>query len=169
MEYISSADQKSLNTRYRTAVVLALAFASSAIVLLIAARIITIPQQLVETVNWQKILYTGAIIIGLAAVVLRRLFLSRPMMMGAVRRGAEAVLQRLTIASVIGGALGEMAAIFGFLGYLLTGDLDYSWRLGVVGLLIIAYSFPRRGEWARQVALVEKESPEAKLLGNSGV
>ena len=169
MEYISSADQKSFNTRYRTAVVLALAFASSAIVLLIAARLIRIEPKIVETVNWQKILYTGAIVIGLAAVVLRRLFLSRPMMIGAIRRGAEAVLERLTIASVIGGALGEMAAIFGFLGYLLTGDLDYSWRLGVVGLLIIAYSFPRRGEWARQIALVEKESPEAKLLGNSGV
>jgi hypothetical protein len=45
-----------------------------------------------------------------------------------------------------------MAAIAGLVLYLLTGDYQYSWRLGVVGLFLLVYSLPRRGEWERAVA-----------------
>lgn len=169
MEYIASADQQILNTRYRTAVVIALAFASSIIVFLIIGQLIKVEPKPVEMMDWRRILYSTAVIIGFLAVVLRRMLLSRALMSNTARQGATAVLQRLTMVSIVGGALGEAVGIMGFLGYLMTGDLDYSWRLGAIGLLLVAYSFPRRNEWARNVALVEKSGGEAKLLGQSRV
>lgn len=169
MEYIASTDQQILNARYRTAVVIALAFASSIIVFLIVAQLIKVEPKLTETIDWRRIIYSTAVVIGFLAVVLRRLLLSRAFMMNTARQGVSAVLGRLMLVSIVGGAMGESVGIMGFLGYLVTGDFDYSWRLGAIGLMLVAYSFPRRNEWARNVALAEKSSGEAKLLGQSRV
>ena len=57
---------------------------------------------------------------------------------------------------IIIGAIAEAVGISGLIFYRLTGDYQYSWRLGVVAILLILYSFPRRGEWERAVAESEK-------------
>lgn len=169
MEYVSAADQPVLSARYRTAVVLALAFASSIIVFLIVAQAIDVEAKVHQDADWRRILYAGAVVAGLLAVALRRVLLARPMMASAARQGVPAVLQRLGLVSILGGAMGEMVGILGLLGYMITGDFNYSWRLGVIGLLLVAYSFPRRSEWAQNVALVEKSSSEVKLINEPRV
>lgn len=169
MEYIASADQKALSERYRVTVIIVLFFVSSVIVLMITAQIVKVAPRVVETIDWVKILYTTALVIGLAVVMLRRVLLSRFVMRGAARKGASALLRRLMMISIIGSSLGEAVAVLGFIGYLATGAGHYIWRLGVIGLLLIVYSFPRRGEWVRNLALVPRETQDEKLPGPSGV
>ena len=53
----------------------------------------------------------------------------------------------------------------------MTGIREYSWRLGIAALMMIAYSFPRRGEWQNAVAMIEGEnaSPQADFLSRDAV
>jgi hypothetical protein len=70
----------------------------------------------------------------------------------ATLRGVETVLNKLMTVTIICLTAGELVGIMGLIFYFLTGDFQYSWRLGVVSILLILYSFPRRGEWERAVA-----------------
>jgi len=76
----------------------------------------------------------------------------------ADKTSVNMILGALGTTSIIGAALGEIVAILGLVGYMVTGDWNYSWRLGALGLALIIYSFPRRGEWARVVSSAAKEA-----------
>jgi hypothetical protein len=56
--------------------------------------------------------------------------------------------------------------VLGVFGYLLTGE-SYSWPVGVVSLLLVIYSFPRRGEWLRALATSENRGSDGELLERS--
>jgi hypothetical protein len=62
------------------------------------------------------------------------------------------VLGSLRVLALVSAALGELVAIMGFIAFSLTGNYEYCLRLGVVGLLLLFYSFPRRWEWERALA-----------------
>jgi Na+/proline symporter len=152
MDYISTQDQTALNQRYRTTVILVMAFGISVMVYMLIAKFIPPRQSPPGSETWAQPIYSGAIVLGLAVVVLRRILLSRMFLRQAIERGVSAVLSNLQTLTIICCALAEMAGIGGLIFYLLTGDYQYSWRLGVVSLFLIVYSFPRRGEWERAVA-----------------
>jgi hypothetical protein len=93
----------------------------------------------------------------LAVVVLRRIFLSPSRLQTAGQKGVSALLSQLYLCSLLGAVLGDVVGILGVVASLVTGNREYSWRLGLAALLLIAYSFPRRGEWERAVAGMEAE------------
>jgi hypothetical protein len=97
-----------------------------------------------------KLLYGGTIILGLVIVALRRVGLA------ALTRGkggtADGKLMKLQGLAIIGGAAGEIIGILGFLASFITHDYQFCWRLGVVSLLVILYSIPRRWEWERAMS-----------------
>ena len=94
-------------------------------------------------------------------MLLRRVVLSRGQLQMVARKGVPAVLGRLSTVSIICAALGEVIGILGLVGTLLTGDSGFSLRLGIAGLLLIAYGFPRRWEWERVAAAAQAASDEA--------
>jgi hypothetical protein len=154
MEYVSTADQPKLTQKLQlTRVVLAF-FALTPMLLMVVGKLVireTFDGDLATYQKITKLLYGGTIGLGLAVVALRRIGLS---ILTRRQPGATAdgVLKKLMAMSVIGGALGEAMGILGFLAAFITHDYQFCWRLGVISLLIILYSFPRRWEWERAVS-----------------
>ncbi|MDX2043285.1 MAG: hypothetical protein SF097_18860 [Acidobacteriota bacterium] len=152
MEYLSVENQKALAHRYKTAVVIVMGFCISVMVYMLLARILTPKEITPGSESWQQPVYSAAIVLGLVVVVLRRILLSNMMIGPAIQRGVQAILQHLFTVTLVICVLAEIAAIAGLILYFLTGDSQYSWRLSVVSLFLLAYNFPRRGEWERAVA-----------------
>ena len=93
-------------------------------------------------------------------------------MLSAGRRGVSSLLNQLYLASLIGAVIGDVVGILGVVASLMMGNKEYSWRLGIAALLLIAYSFPRRGEWERAVAVMEQEksgNPEPAAQANEQI
>ncbi len=155
MGYISSADQKSLGERYKVTALVVGAMGLSAFIFLLVPKFVRVEPAIVETINWTNLLYTASLLTGLAVILTRRMLLSGVMLRRAVRQGSDAVLGRLSLASIICAALGEAVGILGLIGYLMTGE-SYGWPVGIIALILITRSFPIRGEWARALETTEK-------------
>ena len=152
MEYISSENQKALDHRYQVTMLVVMAFGIGVMICLLMAKFIKPGESLPGSEKWMQPVYSAAIVIGLSVVVIRRIVLSKLVIGPAAARGLSAVLNTLQAMTIICGALAEAVAIAGLTLYLLTADYQYSWRLGLVSLFLLVYSFPRRGEWDRAVA-----------------
>ena len=150
--YISVENQKLLDERYRMGVFLALIFGASAIAFIMVARFIAPATSVPGSEKWVQPIFVAVIVIGLAVVSIRRILMSQAMMLKLATGGANAIIDRLSKTTIICLALAELVGILGLVFYLLTGYFDYSWRLGVISLLLILYSFPRRGEWGRIIS-----------------
>ena len=166
MEYISSADQKALNERYRMTAMVVVAVGLSVLLYLLLPTLIPVAPTLIETVSWTNRLYSATLVLGLIVVLTRRALLSRTVLSRATRQGTSAVLARFSLTSIICAALAEIVGVLGVFGYLVTGE-SYSWPVGIVSLLLIVYSFPRRGEWVRALAASEARGADAELLERS--
>lgn len=156
MNQITSAGQKTLSTRYRLTTFIIVVFGVTLIVYMLVGRIVALTAA--RELPGEKYLtfYYAAVAIGIGVIMLRRVVSSNVQMEAVARRGVNAVLGRMSTVSITGAALGEVVGILGLIGSMLTGDSDFSWRLGVVGIMLIAYSFPRRWEWEKQVAVAEQ-------------
>ena len=162
MQYLSTIQLKALERAYRLSAILALVFCFTPVLLLGLGWLLPVPPSTViepeQAVFFNKAVYGAALLAGLLVVALRRLWQS------VVLRGSQpldAVLRRLRLRAVLSGALGELVAILGFVAFSLTGNYQFCWRLAVVGLLLILYSFPRRAEWAQAVAAHAQEGAAA--------
>lgn len=160
MEYISVKHQKALAERYRLACILAFAFGVSVGVFILIGRLLPPGEPQPGSEKWQPPVYAGVIVLGLMIVILRRVLMSRQVVGQATMAGVGAVLNKLVSVTIISLVAAEMVAIVGLVLYQLSADYQYSWRLGVVSLMLIAYSFPRRGEWERAVIAAAKARPE---------
>jgi hypothetical protein len=146
MDYISSENQKAMLPVYRRTQLIVWAMAAS--ILLMMALAWVIPARPVDAAqSWANNFYFAAIALGLGVVAVRRVLLSSFRLKMAKQAGVEPILNAYSLASIVCAALGEAVGILGLVAYLTTGDRQFSWRLGAVGLLIIIFSFPRRFEW----------------------
>jgi hypothetical protein len=153
MQYISVAHQKSVDQTYRLSVIIVLAFCFTPILLMVLGRFIgargaVLDEPTLELIK--KLAYGSTLVFGVLVVVLRRFGMA--LLVGKRKRSVLAVLGNLRLLTLISAALGELVALIGFVAFSLTGDYEYCWRLGVVGLLLILYSFPRRWDWDRALA-----------------
>jgi hypothetical protein len=161
--YISVENQKAFANSYRTGVKLVLIFGVSVLFFMLIGRFIS-PNSVLPgneifssptlpgSEGLARPIFIAVIVLGVIAVTVRRLLMSQSMMAKVASGGVNALLGRLMMTTVISLAIAELVAIMGLTFYLLTGDYDYSWRLGVISLLLIFYSFPRRGEWERIIS-----------------
>jgi hypothetical protein len=99
--------------------------------------------------TWARPIYAGVLVFGLLVVVTRRLVLSPLVLRPASRQGGAAVVRVLFVMTLGLGTLAGIVGVGGPLLYQLTGDAQYLWRLGGIGLLLLIYSLPRRAEWER--------------------
>ncbi len=159
MTYISSANQPHLSARYRLTmlIVVALGISTLLYVLIGWAFAPAMPRANYEWLtNSHYIIICIVFIAALVTVFLRRFLLSPLRLLNAGRRGISSLLSQLYMASLIGAVIGDVVGILGVVASLMTGNKEYSWRLGIAALLLIAYSFPRRGEWERAMAGMEQ-------------
>ena len=150
--YISVEDQKVIAQRYRTGVILTLALAVSVLVYLLIARIITPETTIPGSEKWIQPIFIVVIVLGLAVVLIRRGLMSQALLAKVAAGGLNALLGRLLTITIICLVIAELVGLLGLVFYLLTGYYEYSWRLGVVSILLILYSFPRRSEWERIIS-----------------
>ena len=150
MQYVSVENQKTLDQAYRLTVIIVLAFCFTPVLLVVLGYFIGAKGGAIRAAETYllvtKVAYGGALIAGLAVVALRRFWLK---FLHSGKRPVAAVLYNLRILALLSAGLGEVVAIIGFIAYSLSGDYQFCWRLGGVGLLLILYGFPRRWEWER--------------------
>ncbi|MBI3426290.1 MAG: hypothetical protein HY011_25450 [Acidobacteria bacterium] len=153
MQYVSVEDQKRIAQTYRTTVIIVLAFCFTPLLLVGLGYFIGAKGGAIRDAEtyllMTKVAYSGALIAGLAVVALRRFWMS---FMRGVANSVPATLSKLRILALLSAGLGEVVAIIGFIAFSLSGDYQFCWRLGVVGLLLMLYGFPRRWEWERLLA-----------------
>ncbi|HEX4951721.1 MAG TPA: hypothetical protein VFZ34_33995 [Blastocatellia bacterium] len=160
MIYISSTNQKALGARYRLTALITAALGISTVLYVIIgwAFAPALPRGDYEWLTNSHYVIVGLVAVAaLAVVVLRRFFLSPTRLQKAGQQGIGALLSQLYLCSLTGAVLGDVVGILGVVASLVTGNREYSWRLGLAALLLIAYSFPRRGEWQHAVAQMEAE------------
>jgi hypothetical protein len=174
MEYLSATDQRSLAARYKFTRTLVTLFAVAVVVYMLVGRMVSlgaarqVSAEMYEGLRYAAVTGTGGAV--LLAMLLRRVLLARGQLEMAARKGVAAVLGRLSLVSIICAALGEVTGILGLVSSLLTGDSSFSLRLGLAGLLLIAYGFPRRWEWQRQAAAAaratsgDQSQPRERIL-----
>jgi hypothetical protein len=152
VNYISVENQKALANSYRTGVRIALITGLSLLVFMLIARFISPDTTLPGSERLFRPIFIAVIVLGVVAVAVRRFLMSQVMMAKVAPRGVNALLGRLLATTIVCLAIAELVGVLGLIFYLLTGDYEYSWRLGVVSLLLMFYSFPRRGEWERIIS-----------------
>ena len=151
MDYIPSDTQKIIDQRYKSTLMFVATFLFSVVMFLFIAQVISPAESAPGSEKWGRVIYSTVVVLGVMVVALRRIFLSRMMLSQAASGGVSALLRQLGMTSIIGAAIAEAVAIIGLIAYMMTSDYQYSWRLGVVAIFLILYSFPRRGEWVRAV------------------
>jgi hypothetical protein len=150
--YISVENQKALANSYRKGVKLVLIFGPSVLVFMLIGRFISPNTTLLSSERLFLPIIIAVIILGLVAITVRRLLMSQSMMAKVAPRGVNALVGRLLTSTVVCLTIAVLVGIMGLVFYLLTGDYEYSWRLGVVGIMLTLYSFPRRHEWERIIS-----------------
>ncbi|MBL8202809.1 MAG: hypothetical protein JNM09_01170 [Blastocatellia bacterium] len=158
--YISSANQTVLSARYRLTALIVAALGISTVLYVVIGWAFA---PAMPRVSYQWLTNSHYVIVGLVAVIalvvvfLRRFYLSPARLYKAGQKGINTLLSQLYLCSLIGAVLGDVVGILGVVASLVTSNREYSWRLGLAALLMIAYSFPRRNEWSRAVAGMELE------------
>ncbi len=153
MQYISVENQKAVDQTYRLSVIIVLAFCFTPILLMALGRFIHARAAYYDPATLElikKLAYGSTLLFGLLVVALRRFGMA--WLTGKRQRSVSSVLSNLRLLTLISAVLGELVALTGFVAFSLTSDYEYCWRLGVVSLLLILYSFPRRWDWDRAVA-----------------
>jgi len=160
MQYLTAEHQRAISERYKVASIIVFAFCVTVVAFVIIARFIQPPEIVPGSERLQRIVPAVVIVLAMAAVVLRRVWMSVVVLGVAARSGVDAVLNRLTQMTLVCSALSESVAIVGLMFYMLTGVYRYSLILNLVSLMLLFYTaFPRRGEWDRAVAAASKARP----------
>jgi len=152
MQYISVEHQKAISERYKLASIIVIAFCVTVVAFIIIARFIEPPEIVPGSERLISIVPIVVIVMAMAAIILRRVWMSAMVLGAAARTGVNAVLKRLVQMTVVCAALSEMVAIVGLMFYILTANYRYGLILNLVSLMLLFYTaFPRRGEWERAV------------------
>lgn len=154
MSYLHSRVQQQLAERYKLTSLIVIALGISSAVCMLLGKIVAGVSgvRLPAAESYGFVVGVMAAALGLLSILLRRFMLSAGVVSLAVKSGVSFLTGRLSMTSIIGAALGEVVGILGLIASMLTGDTSSSWRLGIVSLAMIAYSFPRRREWERLIS-----------------
>jgi len=157
MQYISVEHQRAIDERIKTASIIVFAFCVFVGVFALIGYFMKPPEIGFGGEMIHSIIAPVVIVMAVAVIILRRIWMSAFVMGMATRAGVPATLNRLMQMSLVCAALSESVAIFGLMSYLGTGNYRYSLILCLVSLLLLLYTaFPRRGEWERAVAAAAK-------------
>lgn len=103
------------------------------------------------------------VIFGLGAIALRRTRFStmRLQDIGGLG-GAHALLKTFEKTTLQVALIGAALTVIGFTGTLLTGDPFYTYRAGLIAIVILLYCYPTRTSWQRTILRFAGTDIEAK-------
>ena len=101
------------------------------------------------------------LIFGLGSVILRRTKLSAMRLQDITAlKGTSGLLATLASTTLQVALLGAAMAIFGFVATLSTGNDFYSYGAGLVGFVVLLYSYPTQSAWQQAVQKFGQSAPE---------
>ncbi|MDT7605185.1 MAG: hypothetical protein QOF61_3182 [Acidobacteriota bacterium] len=149
---MAEIDEKELTHAHgrARAIVQGLITFSLLLVVLAFARIrLNLPQSLLDP-NLYRALWIVILFLGLGAIVLRRVRSNAARLQDiAGLFGQTALLASLLKTTLFVASLGGVAALLGFVAYLLSRDPFDMLKAGVVAVAVLLYSYPRRSAWRR--------------------
>jgi hypothetical protein len=137
---------------HRKAKVIVLFFAASIIVYTAAGLILVNSRPRILSSVVPIPFYVAAIFLALGSIALRRAQLRRLRLeVVAGLRGIDGLINHLLKVAVVSAALAEIIGVLALVVVFFGGDQSDVIRLGVVGLAVTLYSYPRRGAWQQAV------------------
>lgn len=156
MEYISVETQNILARKYKSAIYVAFIGAVFVLLLVLAGKIIPVQETSLDIGNWERMIWGAVIALGILVVFLRRVLTSKSMLNKFKSNGSGEIISMLFASTIISIFIAELIGVAGLFLYKITANNNYSWRFGVIAIIIIIYSIPRRNEWEKIVASFEK-------------
>jgi hypothetical protein len=100
----------------------------------------------------RRILYGGAAMLSLGAIVFRRSRLSQAQLNRVyAAKGTDGVVERLMMTTMGVAAMSEAVALVGLVLSILGHRLEDMLRLGGIGAILLLYHSPRRSAWQRVI------------------
>jgi H+/Cl- antiporter ClcA len=154
---ISPENRSELEKRYRSTVIVIVFQIFTVIALIIAAWFVAQTSENSITNQSLTTLWVAVLFIAVGAFVLRRLIFNWERLKNtALLKGIKGLIQKLQINSIILGAIAEIVAIMGFLIAVLSGNKWDVFRAGAIALVVFLANFPRKSNWEKIVANLEK-------------
>ena len=157
MEEILAENLTRLEKRYRTTAIIYMAQFFTAILLIVASRLVSPDTENSLGQNTLTTLWIAVIFIAVATFVLRRvLFRWERLRDVKLLKGFSGVFGTLQINSIFLGSLAEIIAVIGFIIAMFGGDSGDMLRAGFVSLIIFLLNLPRKSVWQKIAANLEK-------------
>ena len=110
--------------------------------------------------------YAAAALLAIGSIVFRRAQLhSARLEIVAARRGVEGLIKHLLNVTIIAAAIAEIIGVLALVVVFFGGDQNDVIRLGIVGLIVSLYNYPRRTAWQRAVDYFSATMPGESPLG----
>jgi hypothetical protein len=135
---------------HRSAQVIVMAFAASIVVYMFVGYLL---KRIAPPATESQVpipFYVAAVFLAFGSITLRRTQL-RPLRLEVVTglRGIDGLLKHLVNITIISAALAEMIGVLAIVVAFFGGTVWDVVRLGIVGLVVTLYSYPRREAWQR--------------------
>jgi len=157
MSEISAENRTELEKRYRTAAFVVIAQILTTLVLIVVAFFVAQTSENSATSQSIFALWIIVLFIAVGAFVLRRILFNWERLKNtALIKGFPGLLQTLQTNSILLGSLAEIIAIIGFLVATLGGNKWDMFRVGTIALIVFLANFPRKSNWEKIVANLEK-------------
>lgn len=153
-----SSHEPRVRAAHRTASILVTAFAAS-LVMSTLLGLIFVRDELAES-RLPIPFYAATVFLALGSIAFRRTQLrSLRLQVVAGLRGVEGLVKHLVQVTVVSAALGEAIGLLALLVAFFGGDRNHVLTLGVVGLLVVFYNFPRRAAWQKTIDYFASQAP----------
>ena len=157
MSEISAENRTELEKCYRTAAFVVIAQILTTLVLIVVAFFVAQTSENSATSQSIFALWIIVLFIAVGAFVLRRILFNWERLKNtALIKGFPGLLQTLQTNSILLGSLAEIIAIIGFLVATLGGNKWDMFRVGTIALIVFLANFPRKSNWEKMVANLEK-------------
>jgi F0F1-type ATP synthase membrane subunit c/vacuolar-type H+-ATPase subunit K len=145
-----------LAPRYRATMTIVMSFVATVFVYTLVAYILTLSSSLAparsDTGGIEQALYGAAFLLGISVVLLRRTWFNTPRLTRIVEdKGLRRLVDELSSKTIVLSALGEAVALLGLVLSLITRSFEPMLRLGIVGVILMLYTLPRRSVWEKTV------------------
>lgn len=154
----ASPHEPLVRAAHRTASIIVAAFAAS-MLMYVAVGVALVREELAES-RLPIPFYAATLFLALGSIAFRRTQL-RALRLEVVAglRGVEGLIKHLVQVTVVSAALGEAIGLLALLVSFFGGGRDHVITLGVVGLLVVLYNFPRRAAWQKTIDYFASQAP----------
>ncbi|MBI3951977.1 MAG: hypothetical protein HY314_16145 [Acidobacteria bacterium] len=157
MRTVLAIEKTNLPARYRSTMIVILAFLGSVLLYMLLAYVMALSTQpstlpASQQATLVRVVYGIAFLLGIGVILGRRAVFNASRLMRLVEKGGlNRLVGELASKTILFAALSEAIALLGLILSLLTKSYEAMWRLGAVGVLLLLYNMPRRSAWERTV------------------